>query len=387
VLLFNKTWQAPASWTEGNTTAVFEAISPESKDGVFVVGARDLRQHYGFSTETGDYLWVTEPENYLNWYGSGGIGGERPPLIAYGKLFTAGIGGIVYAYDTETGERLWTYNATDPYGETLFNVNWWIYPVFITDGKIYYGHLEHSPNVPFPRGAPFLALDVETGEEVFRVNGMFRQTLWGGLGIIGDSIIATQDTYDNRIYAIGKGPSATTVSAPDTSLTLGSSIVIRGTVTDISPGTKDSALTMRFPNGVPAVADEHMSDWMLYVYKQFSRPKDATGVPVTIDVLDSNGNYRNIGTATTDSSGMFKFAWKPDIEGAYTVIATFAGSGAYYPSYAETAFVVDPAAAAPEIPQEQPSMADTYLLPGIGIIVAAIAVVGAVMVLMLRRRP
>jgi outer membrane protein assembly factor BamB len=100
----------------------------------------------------------------------------------------------VYAYDTKTGERLWTYNATDPYDETLFSDNWWLYPVFITDGKIYYGHLEHSPNSPFPRGAPFLALDVETGKEVFRVNGMFRQTLWGGLGIIGDSIIVNQDT-------------------------------------------------------------------------------------------------------------------------------------------------------------------------------------------------
>ena len=36
---------------------------------------------------------------------------------------------------------------------------------------------------------------------------MFRDTRWGGNGIIGDSIIATMDTYDQRVYAIGKGPS------------------------------------------------------------------------------------------------------------------------------------------------------------------------------------
>jgi hypothetical protein len=49
-------------------------------------------------------------------------------------------------------------------------------------------------------------------------------------------------------------------------------------VIDISPGTDEHALQKRFPNGVPAVADETMSDWMLYVYKQFPRPTDATGV-------------------------------------------------------------------------------------------------------------
>ena len=385
-IIFDKNWQSPASWLEGNTTAVFEAISPESKNGVFVVGARDLREHYGFSTETGDYKWVTDPESYLNWYGTGGIGGERPPMIAYGTFLTSGIGGIVYAYNTTTGERMWTYTNVDPYGETLFSDNWWTYPVFITDGKIYYGHLEHSPNAPFPRGAPFFALDVLTGQVVFKVDGMFRQTLWGGLAIIGDSIIATQDTYDNRIYAIGKGPTATTISAPDTGSTLGSSIIIKGTVTDISPGTTDSALTMRFPTGVPAVSDESMSQWMLYVYKQFERPKNATGVQVTIDVLDANNNYRNIGTATTDSSGMFKFAWKPDIEGAYTVVATFAGSKAYYPSYAETAFVVDPAQEATQPIETPPDNSGTYIMYATIAIIATIIIAVAVAVLLLRKR-
>jgi len=215
---------------------------------------------------------------------------------------------------------------------------------------------------------------------------MFRQTLWGGLAIIGDSIIATQDTYDNRIYAIGKGPSATTISAPDTGSTLGSSVIIKGTVSDISPGTTDSALTMRFPSGVPAVSDESISQWMLYVYKQFERPTNATGVPVTIDVIDANNNYRNIGTATTDSSGMFKLGWKPDIEGAYTVIATFAGSKAYYPSHGETAFVVDPAVQAPEVKTEGPSIADQYLLPATFGIIASVVIVGIALAFVLKKR-
>jgi outer membrane protein assembly factor BamB len=383
--IFDKTWQTPASWLEGNTTAVFEAISPESKNGVFVVGARDLRQHYGFSTETGEYLWVTDPENYLNWYGTGGIGGERPPMIAYGKFFTAGIGGIVYAYDTATGERLWTYNATDPYGETLFSNNWWIYPIFITDGKIYYGHLEHSPNAPFPRGAPFFALDVETGEEVFRVNGMFRQTLWGGLGIIGDSIIATQDTYDNRIYAIGKGPSATTVTASPKVSVHGSSVLVEGTVMDVSPGTSDYALTARFPSGVPAVSDESMSDWMLYVYKQFARPANATGVTVTLDAVDPNGNWKHIDTVTSDSSGTFKKMFTPEVPGEYTIIATFPGSGAYYASYAQTAIGVSEAPPATPPPQYPVPM--DYTMSIIGATIAVIIAVAIATILILRKRP
>lgn len=388
-ILYDKTWNTPSSWVEGNQTAVFEAVSPESKGGVFVIGSRDNRQHYGFSTETGDYLWVTDPEIYLNWYGIGGIGGERPPMIAYGKLISTGIGGIVYAYDTTTGQRVWTYNATDLYQETLFSNNWWLYPVFITDGKIYLGNLEHSPVNPIPRGGPFVCLDVATGAEVFRVDGMFRQTLWGGLAIIGDSIIATQDTYDCRIYAIGKGPTATTVSAPNSGVKLGDSIVLSGTVTDISPGTMDYALKARFPNGVPAVSDTSMSEWMLYVYKQFERPMSATGVNVTLSVIDANNNFREIGTTTSTADGFFTYNWKPDIEGPYTVYANFNGTASYYSSYAVSSFVVDSAPTPTQNAETIGNNNDAVLAvtyAAIAIIVAII-VVGVAIVLLIKRRP
>lgn len=217
---------------------------------------------------------------------------------------------------------------------------------------------------------------------------MFRQTDWGGMAIIGDSIIATMDTYDQRLYTIGKGPSATTVTASPKVTVYGSSVQIEGSVTDISPGTNSDALALRFPNGVPAVSDESMSDWMLYVYKQFSRPTNATGVPILLSVVDSNGNYRQIGMTTSDADGFFSFNWTPDIQGQYTVYASFAGSESYWPSHAVTSFAVDPAAATPTAqPTQSPSMADLYFLPmSIGIIIA-IFVVGVVLVLVLRKRP
>jgi len=219
---------------------------------------------------------------------------------------------------------------------------------FITDGKIYMGHLEHSPVDPRPRGGPFLCLDAETGDVVWRINGGFRQTHWGGKAIIGDSIIVTMNTYDQRIYAISKGPSKTTVTAPDVGVSLGSSIILRGSVMDVSPGTEDAALQMRFPNGVPAVSDESMSEWMLHVYMQFKKPEDVTGVPVKLEAIDPNGDYAYIGTATTDLSGNYGFSWKPDIEGQWTIMATFYGSEAYYSSTSTTYIKIDPA------PEEYP---------------------------------
>ena len=75
---------------------------------------------------------------------------------------------------------------------------------------------------------------------------------------------------------------------------------------------------------------------MLYVYKQFERPNNTIGVPVALDVIDANGNSRNIGTTTSDATGFYSYHWTPDIPGKYTVIATFGGSNAYYGSSAET---------------------------------------------------
>ncbi len=43
--------------------------------------------------------------------------------------------------------------------------------------------------------------------------------------------------------------------------------------------------------------------WMEYVYMQNPKPSDATGVPVSIDAIDPNGNLVHLGDATSDASG------------------------------------------------------------------------------------
>ncbi len=41
------------------------------------------------------------------------------------------------------------------------------------------------------------------------------------------------------------------------------------------------------PNGVPVVSDESKAAWMEYVDMQQPCPTNATGVPISINVLDS----------------------------------------------------------------------------------------------------
>jgi outer membrane protein assembly factor BamB len=378
-LKFNKTIAAPP----GNVTLSIGAGSAE--DRIITIWSKELTQFWAYSIDTGDLVWgPTEPQNYLDVF-------AMYPLIKYGNLYSNGMSGIMYCYDAKTGHLLWNYTYKDPWSETLWSDYWSsLRPRIISDGKIYLGQSEHSVNQPQPRGAPFVCLNATTGQVIWSIAGMFRQTDWGGSAVMGDSIIATMDTYNQMVYAIGKGPSAITITAPDTGVPFGTSVTIKGMVTDISSGTKDTEMQMRFPTGLAAVSDDSMSDWMLYAYKQFTRPTNATGVEVMLSVLDANGNYRDIGTTTSSTDGFYSFVWTPDISGAYKVYAIFAGSNAYYSSHAESAFTVEKEPAPTTAPTEiqLQSAADMYFVPAVAGIILAIVIVGAIIVmLLLRKRP
>ncbi len=180
------------------------------------------------------------------------------------------------------------------------------------------------------------------------------------------------------------------MEAPKTSNELGKSLIIDGTVMDISAGTKQSQQSADFPNGVPVSSDVSMKDWMGYVYQQKPLPSNFTGVDVTVDVIDGNGNFRNIGTTKTDQTGMYTLTWKPDITGTYKVIATFHGTNGNWPSYAETSFVVDSAAPTSAPTATTPTNLATtsdlmiYIVGATIAIIIAIALVG---LLLLRKHP
>ncbi len=380
-LLYNTAWSAPASWADGNQTINWAAAS--LTDNVAVLNSKECMNYYAFDLTNGKFLWgPSDPDNYLNMF-------DRISTINYGKLISSGAGGDIRCYNAKTGSLLWNYTAQDPYTEFTIGNNWWMQQVFITDGKVYLGQVEHSPNQPLPRGAPFLCLDIETGKVVWMMDGGFRQTCWGGKAMIGDSIIAFMDTYDQRIYAVGKGPSHTEVNASPKVSVHGSSVIIEGKVNDISPGTEDYSISARFPNGVPAISDAGMGQWMKYVYMQFERPTNVTGVEVSLHTIDPNGNYIHIANVTSDEYGIFSYQWTPEVPGKYAVYAAFPGSSSYYASSAETIIAVDSAPDEPSpSPQQQPtSAADLYFIPAVIGLFLAIIVLGLIMVLMLRKRP
>jgi hypothetical protein len=218
-----------------------------------------------------------------------------------------------------------------------------VYPYYpsyiysIANGKVYTLTGEHSPNVPLYTNGQTRCVDAYTGKEIWTLTG------WGGYpsrtgAAMADGFFVYFNCYDSQLYCIGKGTSATTVEAPMTAVSAGTSVIIRGTVTDQSPGAK--------AKGTAAVSDSSMKVWMEYMYMQKTKPKDATGVNVTIDAIDPNGNLIHIGDAKSDTSGLYSYMWKtPNVPGKYTITATFKGTESYWQSSAETAMGVDPAAA------------------------------------------
>jgi hypothetical protein len=376
-LLYNKEWAVPY-------LGHYDVQDADTESDVFTISGAETCQHWGFRLSTGSLLWgPSEMQHYTdNWGYSSSNSWDN---IAYGKYISGNYGGIVYCRDAETGDLLWTYVLEDEFNENVQQTKWRFRPAFFADGKVYLENTEHNPYDPMHRGCPFVCLDMETGERVFDIP--YRGSEWSSTPIIGDSIIAMFNVYDLRIYAMGKGPSATSISIPMNVIAEGDSVMVSGMVTDISPGTEEYALRARFPDGVPVVADDNMSDWMLYVHNQFGRPEEVLGVEVTISVYDPNGNFYDVATATTDDSGFYKAMFTPPVPGEYTVFAWFAGTKAFYPSYTQTALGVTEAPAATPGPTEPPaSPADMYILPGISGIIVAVVVIGLIIILMLRKR-
>ena len=384
-------WTKTYNPVAGNVTMLQSAVDFDNR--IFVIQLMETLNFQGYSMNDGSLLWTTEPQTVWNYYFDPG----QPVLgtTAYGKFYVAGFGGITYCYDDLTGELLWTHGNGGEGNSTKggLQIFYGVYPTMIqaiANGVVYTATDEHTTPNPMYKGATARALNATTGEEIWKLSefpsewGFSTPNQWA----TADGFSVFMNGLDNNIYSIGRGPSSMTVDAPAYATKLADSIVIRGTVTDIAAGTQQNEQAARFPNGVACVSDENMGEWMGYVYQQKPRPTDTIGVPVTISVVDANGNYREIGATTSNSDGFFTYNWKPDIEGQYTVYASFAGSESYWPSHAVTSFAVDPAAPTPA-PTEQPaqSVADTYILPGIIAIIVVIAIGFALTILFLRKRP
>jgi hypothetical protein len=376
-------WSKHYDVAPNNVSREITAWDPEL--GVFIMEDKETMVHYGYSLADGNLLWTnTDPVDVYDTLRS-------VSRAAYGKLYMAGFGGILYCYDIETGDTLWTYGNGGEGNSTFAGLEtaWGHYPIFvdvIADGKVYLATTEHSPGSPYYKDAEYRCINATTGEEIWTMMGWGTGMYAAQYDVVADGFFLYLNCYDMQVYSVGKGPSATSVTAgPEVSVE-GDSVLVKGFVTDIATGTLQDEQAARFPDGVPAVSDESMGDWMEYVYMQKPKPAEVTGVEVIVYVLDPNSNYYEVGRATSDENGFFRCAFEPEVPGVYTVIAQFEGSESYWPSHAVTALNVEEA---PVVTQPTPSpapMTDTIVTGfGIGMIIA-IVVIGLVIILMLRKR-
>jgi outer membrane protein assembly factor BamB len=386
IKLWETKFSDPYMPTSANASIALITVYPE--DGVFIctstvsLGGSKYLKYWGYDMKTGQLLWITEPEPDMNYY-------SQQVNYYNGLLLTSGYGGVVIAYNITTGKQVWNYTAVNvgfesPYGNYPINI------FAIADGKIYTLTGEHSITQPMWRGPNIRCINASNGAEIWKVMGFGAN---GGAHLTGmymqmaDGKVLGLSYFDNKIYCIGKGSSATTVSAPQTVPSLGSSLMITGTVTDQTPtGSHNTNDKIDFTlKGTPAISDEDMGAWMEYLFMNQGMPANAKGVEVTLDAIDPNNNFVHIGTVTSDNTGAYGCLFTPEVPGTYQIIATFAGSKSYGASFAETYLAVGEAPPPTVPPPEYPQPIDntlTIVVTGVAIIIA-VAIVG---ILLLRKK-
>ncbi len=360
-------------------------------DGVFTTIIKETGEVSAFSVTTGNLVWTTTLKGDngadINAYDTvGGIKGN----IYGGNFYIFGFGGDIWSLSMADGSVNWYTNTTKITGEAGGNTPYGVWPIWVQTGIggggglmfLGEGH-EYSP--PLFIGSQQLAINCTTGDLVWAIDS-FNVNSNPELAY---GIMTNLNAYDNQIYAYGQGPSATTVSAPQVGVSTATPITITGTVTDVSAGARQEAVAANYPNGLPVVSDASMSAFMETVYMQQPDPHNEVGVSVTLSVVDSNGNYRSIGSTTTDASGAYGFTWTPDIAGDYTLIATFAGSGGYYGSSAQTHFYASDVVASTSAPTSSTGnyATTTDFAIGIAAIIVVLVIIGALIMMMLRKRP
>jgi len=389
-VLWQSSFTPPFLSITENVTGGFFVFSPlvgvYPEDGVIIFDNSKLLQYWGYDMKTGALLWTGAPEPQLNYY-------SMQNNYYEGMLLTSGYGGVVIAYNITTGQQVWNYTSENVGGESPYG-NYPINIFAICGGCIYTLTGEHSISQPLYRGPNVRCINATNGQLIWETLGFGADNgahLTGMYMQMGDGYVVGLNYFDGMIYCYGPGNSATAVSAPQSGVAVGSPITITGTVTDqTDSGRRNDAGNLDFTlKGTPAISDASMSAWMEYKYEQQAFPTNATGVPVTLDTIDPNGNFIPIGNVTSDITGAYGCKFTPDVPGTYHIIATFAGSHAYGASFAETYLTAASAPATPAAPTSTPtSVADMYFVPAIaGLFVVIIIVAIVLALLMLRKKP
>jgi hypothetical protein len=322
-LLFNVSTGIPAQ--------IFNGVACIADHGLYAMRFDD-GHFYAFDLHTGKLVWVS-PLSSNPW----GSFGSYLSASAYGLLYYNQYDGVL-AYNWTNGKVAWQFDPPSvpfetPYTNGTGNLNGEGYSFFgggiIANGVYYTYAIEHSPSAPLTRGWSAYALNATTGALIWSTLGPMLP------GLISDGYLTATNFYDGFQYVFGMGQSATTVSTVQSAITSGTPVIISGMVSDKSPAATTSP---QYANGtpVPCISDASMGDFMAYLYQQAPYPANVTGVPISIDANDPNGNPIHIADVTSDASGTFAYTWTPTNPGEYKITATFAGDYSYGASWAET---------------------------------------------------
>lgn len=370
-VLWNVTRQGETAYSGSCNLADHGKLAILTEQGYFI--ALDIN--------TGAEKWKSDRFDYP--WDEPGFGGYDVQT-AYGLLYRQAYSGV-YAFDWETGKRVWKFEAPavnayeTPYvnenGTTVYS---WNIGARIADGKMYAYTTEHSATVPITRGWELFCINATSGEKIWSVmlpGVMSKHTT--SIGPIADGYLSVMSS-DGFTYFYGKGKSQTTVEAPMTEIVVGETAIIKGTVLDMSPAQP----------GTPCISEQSMGAWMTHIHKGLAIPDNVTGVPISIDATDPNGNYVHIGDIISDMSGTYGYVWEPTIPGKYTITATFMGDDSYGSSWAETyANVVDAqTTATPTIAAPLNLATTTDLMTYIAIVGTAIILAIALATVLLLRK-
>jgi outer membrane protein assembly factor BamB len=334
-----KTGNLIANGTLENTYSV--TLSQCVADGKVFYSCDDLRMH-AVSLYTAQEVWASDPMTYP--YGAFQAYSQS---AAYGMVYSGMMDGYVYCWNTTNGKLVWKYYSGNTTSTAFGTFPFWG-NIVIADGKIYGATGEHTTPNPMPYGYSLYCLDAYTGKLIWNYPSFCSYTFGSvafGSGISA-GMVFYQNNEDGCLYMFGQGQSQTTVTASPKVSTKGSTVLIEGTVVDLSPGAK----------GTPAISDKDQSSWGQYLYNNAPEPLNATGVPVFLQATLTDGTVIDITHVTSDRRGSFSHLWTPPTKGKYTITATFEGTDAYYSSSAETAIGITEAA-----PATSPTIAPTVV--------------------------
>jgi outer membrane protein assembly factor BamB len=213
---------------------------------------------------TGKLLWTSDLTGWP-W----GDFGAYSVQSAYGLYYTEDYSGV-HAVNWTNGQIAWNFQAASAPFETPYNGGYsWHSTAYVVDGVYYTFTCEHTPSEPITRGWRLYALNATTGTNIWNVSeGSNIPSSRAFQGAISDGYLAITNEYDGYMYVYGKGQSSTTVSAPQTAITLGQSVELTGKVLDQSPGSTGTPAyqTMTCGNGWPTCINNSQCLLMQQVY-------------------------------------------------------------------------------------------------------------------------